>query len=215
MDNKIYEKYSDLTDIELIEKAKNGDLLSQEYLIERYKKLVKIKARGYFILGGDTEDIIQEGMIGLYKAINDFNVEKQVNFYSFAQLCITRQIQTAIKSANRQKHIPLNSSLSLNRAVYDENEEYTYMEILSNSEITNPENLVISNENKTQLESKISDALSSLEKRVLSLYLRGKSYTEIAEIIEKDEKSIDNALQRIKKKVTKIVEKQRKNENYN
>ena len=183
-------------------------MLAQECLIERYKKLVRIKARGYYIMGGNTEDIIQEGMIGLYKTIRDFNDEKQVNFYSFAVLCITRQIHTAIKSANRQKHIPLNSSLSLDRAIYDENEDFTYLETLANSEISNPENLVISNENKTDLELKINEALSKLGRHVLFLYLRGKSYTEIAKILEKDEKSIDNALQRIKKKITKILEKQ-------
>ena len=203
-----YSSYTALSDTDLLEKTKNGDMLAQECLIERYKKLVRIKARGYYIMGGDTEDIIQEGMIGLYKAIRDFNDEKQVNFYSFAVLCITRQIHTAIKSANRQKHIPLNSSLSLDRAIYDENEDFTYLETLANSEISNPENLVISNENKTDLELKINEALSKLGRHVLFLYLRGKSYTEIAKILEKDEKSIDNALQRIKKKITKILEKQ-------
>lgn len=204
----IYEKYKEESDAELLEKIKGGDLFAQEYLINRYKKLVRIKTRGYYIMGGDTEDLIQEGMIGLYKAIRDFNTEKQVNFYSFALLCITRQIHTAIKSANRQKHIPLNSSLSLDRAVYDENEEFTFRDKLANSDISNPENLVISNENKSALEEQISAALSKLEKHVLFLYLRGKSYTEIAQILEKDEKSIDNALQRIKKKITKILEKQ-------
>lgn len=207
--SNIYEKYRDFTDNELLEQIKKGNMLAQEYLIDRYKKMVRIKARGYFILGGDTEDIIQEGMIGLYKAIRDFKDEKQVNFYSFAELCITRQIHTAIKSANRQKHIPLNSSLSLNRAVYDENEEVTYIEMLSGSDNSNPESLFISNENKTQLENQIGDSLSSLEKQVLYLYLRGKSYAEISAALKKDEKSIDNALQRTKKKVTKILDKQK------
>lgn len=206
-ENIIYKKYLDSTDVELVNMTRDGDMTAQECLLDRYKKLVRIKARGYYILGGDTEDIIQEGMIGLYKAIRDFNEEKQVNFYSFAVLCITRQIHTAIKSANRQKHIPLNSSLSLDRTVFDENEDLTYLETLSNSEITNPESLVISSENKTALEKHIGDSLSSLEKHVLFLYLRGKSYTEIAAMIGKDEKSIDNALQRIKKKVTKILAK--------
>ncbi|MBQ6554661.1 MAG: RNA polymerase sporulation sigma factor SigH [Firmicutes bacterium] len=206
-DKIIFTRYKALEDGELIEKIKTGDMLAQESLIDRYKKVVRIKARGYYIMGGDTEDIIQEGMIGLYKAIRDFDAEKQVNFYSFAVLCITRQINTAIKSANRQKHIPLNSSLSLDRSVYEENDDFTYLETLANSEITNPENLVISNENKSMLEKKIGDSLSDLEKQVLSLYLRGKSYAEIAGIIGKDEKSIDNALQRIKKKIIKILDK--------
>ncbi len=206
-DKLVFKNYETLEDSELMEKIKSGDMLAQESLIDRYKKVVRIKARGYYILGGDTEDIIQEGMIGLYKAIRDFDIQKQVNFYSFAVLCITRQIHTAIKSANRQKHIPLNSSLSLDRTVFEENDDFTYLETLANSEVSNPENLVISNENKNSLERKISDSLSSLEKNVLSLYLRGKSYAEIANIIGKDEKSIDNALQRIKKKIIKILDK--------
>ncbi len=201
----IYKKYSDMDDSRLVELTKDGDNSAQEYLIEKYKKMVRIKARGYYIMGGDTEDIIQEGMIGLYKAIRDFDESRQVNFYSFASLCITRQIHTAIKSANRQKHIPLNSSVSLDRAVYEENEDFTYLETFHTGEIDNPESLIISSENKTELEKRIGESLSALEKRVLFLYLRGKSYVEIAGIIDKDEKSIDNALQRIKKKVNKIL----------
>lgn len=201
----IYKKYSDMDDSRLVALTKDGDSTAQEFLIEKYKKMVRIKARGYYIMGGDTEDIIQEGMIGLYKAIRDFDESRQVNFYSFASLCITRQIHTAIKSANRQKHIPLNSSVSLDRAVYEENEDFTYLETFHTGEIDNPESLIISSENKTELEKRIGESLSALEKRVLFLYLRGKSYVEIAGIIDKDEKSIDNALQRIKKKVNKIL----------
>ena len=207
----IYKKYEETDDTGLISLFKNeNDTIALEYLIEKYKKIVRIKARGYYIMGGDSEDIIQEGMIGLYKAIRDFDESKQVNFYSFAVLCITRQIHTAIKSANRQKHIPLNSSLSLDRAVYEENEDLTYIDTFTNNDITNPESLIISSENKTALEKRISESLSTLERRVLFLYLRGKSYVEIAAIIGKDEKSIDNALQRIKKKVTKIIEQEDK-----
>ena len=207
----IYKKYEETDDTGLISLFKNeNDTIALEYLIEKYKKIVRIKARGYYIMGGDSEDIIQEGMIGLYKAIRDFDESKQVNFYSFAVLCITRQIHTAIKSANRQKHIPLNSSLSLDRAVYEENEDLTYIGTFTNNDITNPESLIISSENKTALEKRISESLSTLERRVLFLYLRGKSYVEIAAIIGKDEKSIDNALQRIKKKVTKIIEQEDK-----
>ncbi len=206
---EVYKKYEEMEDTQLIELSKKeNDLLAIEYLINKYKKIVRMKARGYYIMGGDSEDIMQEGMIGLYKAIRDFDESKQVNFYSFAVLCITRQIHTAIKSANRQKHIPLNSSLSLDRAVYEENEDLTYIDTFANSDISNPENLIISSENKTALEKRIGESLSSLEKKVLFLYLRGKSYVEIAVAIGKDEKSIDNALQRIKKKVTKIIEQQ-------
>lgn len=203
---KSYEKYTELLDCDIIKLIRNGDETALEYIIEKYKTMVKIKSRSYFITGADYEDIIQEGMIGLYKAIRDFNFEKHSNFYSFAELCITRQLISAIKAANRQKHIPLNSSLSLNRAVYDENEECTYIEFISNEKITNPELLVIEQEEKLFIEKNIAHVLSSLESRVLSLYLKGKSYTEIAGIIEKDEKAIDNALQRIKKKVSKIIQ---------
>lgn len=200
-----YKTYRDLSDENIISLIHKGDLLAQEYLIEKYKGLVRIKTRSYFMLGADREDIIQEGMIGLYKAIRDFKEEKQANFYSFAELCIVRQIITAIKTAGRQKHMPLNSYMSLNRSVYDENEECTYIELLSYDINSNPEALIIDTEEKNNIESRIAVVLSPLERRVLSLYLRGKSYTEIAEKINKDEKSIDNALQRVKKKVEKII----------
>lgn len=198
----VFNKYSDE---ELINIIRDGNSIAQEYLIDKYKNLVKIKSRSYFILGADREDIIQEGMIGLYKAIRDFKPEKQANFYSFAELCIVRQVITAIKSANRQKHIPLNSYLSLNKTVYDENDECTYLEMLTDNVNSNPETLFIGNENKQDIEKKMSAVLSKLEQEVLNLYLNGKSYHEIAKIIERDEKSIDNALQRVKKKVEKIL----------
>jgi RNA polymerase sporulation-specific sigma factor len=200
-----YDRFEGLTDEQLLGLIHEGDLLAQEYLIEKYKGLVRMKTRSYFMLGADREDIIQEGMIGLYKAIRDFKVEKQANFYSFAELCIVRQIITAIKTASRQKHIPLNSYMSLNRSVYDENDECTYIELLSYDLSSNPEAMVIDSEEKSNIEKRIAVALSPLERSVLSFYLRGKSYTEIAEKINKDEKSIDNALQRVKKKVEKII----------
>lgn len=205
MVNNEQQKYEGLKDEELLSLIHEGDVYAQEYLINKYKGLVRIKGRSYFIMGADKEDIIQEGMIGLYKAIRDFKVEKQANFYSFAELCITRQMITAIKTANRQKHSPLNTYLSLNRSVYDENDECTYIELLSYDKMSNPEDLVIGNEERLDIEKNISGVLSKLERTVLGLYLKGKSYTEIAEIIDKDEKSIDNALQRVKKKVEKIV----------
>jgi RNA polymerase sporulation-specific sigma factor len=203
--NDYYGKYEGLTDEQVIALIHSGDMMAQEYLIEKYKGLVRSKTRCYFILGADREDILQEGMIGLYKAIRDFKEEKQVNFYSFAELCIVRQIITAIKTASRQKHIPLNSYMSLNRSVYDENDECTYIELLSYDLSSNPEAMVIDSEERTSIEKRIAVALSPLERRVLSFYLRGKSYTEIAEKINRDEKSIDNALQRVKKKVEKII----------
>lgn len=204
--NKEYfDKYKSLTDEAVVEMIHNGDDLALEYIIEKYRGLVRIKTRSYFMIGADREDIIQEGMIGLYKAVRDFKAEKQANFFSFAELCISRQIITAIKTANRQKHLPLNSYMSLNRSVYDENDEYTYMEFLPCDTGNNPETRVIDTEEKNRMEKRIAVALSPLERRVLSLYLRGKSYSDIAEKVNKDEKSIDNALQRVKKKVEKII----------
>ncbi len=201
-----YEKYQSLTDEQIVELIHSDDKLALEYLIEKYKGLVRSKTRSYFMMGADREDVIQEGMIGFYKAIRDFNKDKQVNFYSFAELCVQRQIITAIKTAGRQKHIPLNSYVSLNRPVYDENDECTYIELLSYDLISsNPEAMIIDSEEKNTIEGRIGVALSPLERRVLSLYLRGKSYSEIAQKVNKDEKSIDNALQRIKKKVEKII----------
>jgi len=197
--DKDYEK---LKDEELVELAHKGDEQAQEFIIEKYKKLVKMQARPYFIMGADKEDIIQEGMIGLYKAIRDF--DGSYVFYSFAELCVKRQIITAIKSAARQKHSPLNSSLSLNKVICEERNKKTYIELFADK-FSNPEELFIGREDKNYIEEKIADNLSKLEYKVLRLYLRGKSYYEIAAIIDKDEKAIDNALQRVKKKVEKIL----------
>ncbi len=198
------DKYYNLSDEQIIGLIRKGDESAKEYIINKYKEFVKIKARPYFIIGADKEDIIQEGMIGLFKAIRDFNGLKLAGFRSFAELCVKRQIITAIKASTRQKHIPLNSYLSLNKSVYDENEEYTYIELLTDS-ISNPEELFIGLEDKNYIEKQIVEELSSLELKVLSYYLKGRSYFEIAALVDKDEKSIDNALQRVKKKVTRIL----------
>lgn len=202
---KSYNKYTEFKDDDIIKMIHKGDKIAQDYIINKYKQLVKIKSRAYFIIGADKEDIIQEGMIGLYKAIRDYKDNKMSSFYSFAELCITRQIITAIKAATRQKHIPLNSSLSLNKSVYEQNTEHTYLELLSADKLSNPEELLIGQEDKSYIENHIVAVLSELECRVLSLYLQGKRYNEIAKVIKKDEKSIDNALQRVKKKVEKIL----------
>lgn len=210
MENKMLRrdiKYENLKDEEIVKLVRDGDEFAQEYIIEKYKRLVKMKARPYFIIGADKEDIIQEGMIGLYKAIRDF--DGNYIFYSFAELCIKRQIISAIKSAARQKHSPLNSSLSLNKVVNDEDDDKTYIELFADK-LSNPEELFIDREDKNYIEEKIAHNLSSLEYKVLKLYLRGKSYYEIAAIINKDEKSIDNALQRVKKKVEKILIERKK-----
>jgi RNA polymerase sporulation-specific sigma factor len=182
---------------------------AQDYILEKYKRLVIICTRRLYILGGDSEDVIQEGMIGLYKAIRDYDPSKNAKFFTFAKMCIDRQVATAIKTANRQKHKPLNESYSLDKSVFDEGDDFTYMDTYKDRSIVSPENLIIDNENKRSLELAIEDKLSALEKRVLSLYLKGKTYTEIAKIIGREDKSIDNTLQRIKRKVEKIVEERR------
>jgi RNA polymerase sporulation-specific sigma factor len=186
-----------------------GEVGAQDYILEKYKRLVIICTRRLYILGGDSEDVIQEGMIGLYKAIRDYDPSKNAKFFTFAKMCIDRQVATAIKTANRQKHKPLNESYSLDKSVFDEGDDFTYMDTYKDRSIVSPENLIIDNENKRSLELAIEDKLSALEKRVLSLYLKGKTYTEIAKIIGREDKSIDNTLQRIKRKVEKIVEERR------
>ena len=198
-----------LKDEEIISYIKNGDLDAQEYIMNKYKTLVKSKARAYFLVGADREDIIQEGMIGLYKAVRDYQPDKNTAFRSFAELCINRQMITAIKTAGRQKHIPLNSSVSLNRPVFDEQEEQTYMDILENAEVTSPEILFIGQEDKSFIMEHIKEVLSSFENKVLSMYLQGRTYSEIAFLMGKPEKSIDNALQRVKKKIEKFIDKRK------
>lgn len=204
------EKYSGITDDEVIELIRDGDELALEYIINKYKNLVKVKSRSYFIMGADRDDIVQEGMIGLYKAMRDYNSQKNTNFYCFAELCINRQILTAIKAANRQKHIPLNSYLSLNRNIGDVNDNETYMELLISDEHTNPEHIIIVKEDMNYIENNIEAVLSELECKVLALYLQGKSYFQIAKALNKDEKSIDNALQRVRKKIEKILKNKNK-----
>ena len=191
---------------EMVLKASNGDIIALVHIINKYKNFVKAKAKSYFLVGADKEDIIQEGMIGLYKAIRDFDGSKTNSFKCFAEICITRQIITAIKTATRQKHIPLNSYVSLNKPIYDEESDRTLMDIIAASIITDPEELIISKEELKNIESKMNEILSKLELQVLELYLNGKSYQYIADIIGRDVKSIDNALQRVKRKMEKYLE---------
>ena len=200
--------YKSAKDEELVLMAQNGDDAAQEYLLDKYKSLVRAKSRAYFLIGADSEDIIQEGMIGLYKAVRDYNEEKNASFRSFAELCVNRQMITAIKAATRQKHQPLNSYVFLNKPVYEEESEQTYMDFLQSSSgsLLNPEALLIGQENKSFLEDQMVKNLSSFETRVLVLYLQGRSYFEIANVLDKPEKSIDNALQRVKKKLEKFLE---------
>ena len=200
--------YKIAKDEELVLMAQNGDDEAQEYLLDKYKSLVRAKSRAYFLIGADSEDIIQEGMICLYKAVRDYNEEKNASFRSFAELCVNRQMITAIKAATRQKHQPLNSYVSLNKPVYEEESEQTYMDFLQSdsSALLNPETLLIGQENKHFLEDQMVKNLSSFETRVLVLYLQGRSYFEIAHVLDKPEKSIDNALQRVKKKLERFLE---------
>lgn len=195
-----------LEDKDIVEEAKKGDFQALEYLMIKYKNFVKAKARSYFLIGADREDIIQEGMIGLYKAIRDYDKDKLTSFKAFAELCITRQIITAIKTATRQKHIPLNSYVSLNKPIYDEESDRTLLDVLSGVKITDPEELIISREELNNIESKIGEILSDLEWEVLMAYLEGKSYQEIGEELNRDVKSIDNALQRVKRKLERYLE---------
>ena len=200
IDNSQQDEYN------IVLKASKGDKIALEYIIKKYKNFVKAKAKSYFLIGADKEDIIQEGMIGLYKAIRDFDGNKTNSFKCFADICITRQIITAIKTATRQKHIPLNSYVSLNKPIYDEESERTLLDIIATSIVSDPEELIISKEELKHIESKINELLSELEQEVLELYLNGKSYQYIADRLQRDVKSIDNALQRVKRKLEKHLE---------
>lgn len=202
-----YEGFEELGDEEVVAYAREGDDVALEYLIHKYKNFVRAKARSYFLIGADREDIVQEGMIGLYKAIRDFRADKLASFRAFAELCITRQIITAIKTATRQKHIPLNSYVSLNKPIYDEESDRTLMDIIPGLKVSDPEELVISREEFVDIERKMSEFLSDLEWKVLMYYLEGKSYQEIAEHLSRHVKSIDNALQRVKRKLERYLQK--------
>ena len=201
-----YNHYSEMSDEQVVEDARTGNEQALEYLIHKYRNFVRAKARSYFLIGADREDIIQEGMIGLYKAIRDFRQDKLSSFRAFAELCITRQIITAIKTATRQKHIPLNSYVSLNKPIYDEESDRTLLDVLSGTRISDPEELIISQEDFSSIESKIGELLSDLEWEVLTSYLQGKSYQEIAADLDRHVKSIDNALQRVKRKLERYLE---------
>jgi len=190
-------------DEEVVSEAKSGDVRAQEYLITKYQNFVKAKAKSYFLIGADKEDIYQEGMIGLYKAIRDYRPDKLASFKAFAELCVTRQIITAIKTATRQKHIPLNTYVSLNKPIYGEESDRTLLDVLSEAKVTDPEEIMIIKEELSHIENEIGQVLSDLEMEVLGSYLDGKSYQEIACDLNRHAKSIDNALQRVKRKLEK------------
>lgn len=195
--------FKGMNEEDIIENARDGDPYALEYIINKYRGVVIGKARTYFLIGADKEDIIQEGMIGLYKAIRDFDRDKLTSFRAFADVCITRQIITAIKTATRQKHMPLNSYISLNKPIFEDESERTLMDIVDGNRITDPMEVFINREIVSNMENKILEVLTDLEFEVLNHYIEGKSYQEISRDLQRDIKSIDNALQRVKKKLEK------------
>jgi RNA polymerase sporulation-specific sigma factor len=200
-----HRRLEDWTDEELVEAVHNGDDEALEFLINKYRNFVRAKARSYFLIGADREDIVQEGMIGLYKSIRDFRQDKLTSFKAFAELCVTRQIITAIKTATRQKHIPLNSYVSLDKPIYDEDSDRTLLDVICTQRVSDPEEVVIHQEEFDDIEFKLSELLSDFERKVLMLYLDGRSYQEIAVDLERHVKSVDNALQRVKRKLEKYL----------
>ena len=209
MANKEYysfkSEYEDVPDEELVKLVHSGDKNALDFLLSKYNDIVSMKANKFFIIGAEKEDMVQEGMIGLYKAIKSFDVEKQNSFKTFANLCIERQLITAIKTSNRQKHIPLNSSFSLNTSAYDENDETSIMEILDTKLVEDPLETITKKEYFEAVESRIDKNLSSFEKKVLDFYVQGESYVDIATKLDAQVKAVDNAIQRIRKKAIKCI----------
>lgn len=203
-DDSNLHKFETMEDEEIVQMANSDCPLALEYLINKYKNFVRSKARSYFLIGADRDDIIQEGMIGLFKAIRDYDKERLTSFKSFAEICITRQIITAIKSATRQKHIPLNSYVSLNKPIYEEESERTLIDFISGSKVDDPMELFIGREDMVIMESKMGEILSKLEIDVLMSYIEGKTYQEIAMDLNREVKSVDNALQRVKRKLERF-----------
>ena len=195
-------KFDNISDEELIARLRDGETIIEDYLMEKYKGLVRQKARAMFLIGGDTDDLIQEGLIGLFKAVRDFQPGREATFATFARMCIDRQIYSAIQNSNRQKHLPLNSYVSLNQ----EDESSPIWEL----SVENPEEIIIDQETTRDLQQKISDYLSPMENKVLDLYLKGEGYVEIGRILGKSPKSIDNALQRIRAKIREVISQNRK-----
>ena len=197
--------FHSMSDEAAVDLAKNGNRAAMDYIVDKYKNFVKIKTKAYFLIGADRDDIVQEGMIGLFKAVRDFKEDRLSSFRAFAELCITRQIITAIKTATRQKHQPLNTYISFSKPMYEDDSERTLAETLTSNKITDPEELFINREQIVNIELKMENILSGFELKVLLLYLEGKSYQDIASVLGKHHKSIDNALQRVKKKLEKSL----------
>ncbi|WP_301859085.1 RNA polymerase sporulation sigma factor SigH [uncultured Megasphaera sp.] len=200
-------RFAGMSDEEVVAIAQQEhDGEATDYIVNKYRNFVKSKARMYFLVGADRDDIVQEGMIGLYKATRDFRGDKLASFRAFAELCITRQIITAIKTATRQKHLPLNSYVSLNKPIYEAESDRTLQDIISGLHVCDPEELVISREEFMDIELKMNEILSDLEWQVLMAYLDGKSYNEMSQQLHRHVKSIDNALQRVKRKLERYLE---------
>lgn len=201
-----YADYEQTTDEELIDRLRNGEQQITDYICDKYKNLVRSKAKSMFILGADGEDLIQEGMIGLFKAVRDYDCGRDASFYTFADLCISRQMYTAVQASKRQKHVPLNTYISLYaNPTGAEGEEPDLLEALADKTKLNPEEMVLDKERVAYLEQIIEEELSSFEKQVLDLYMTGMSYSQIAKVLGRDEKSTDNALQRLKSKIKKML----------
>ena len=200
---KTTDNYKDMSDEDLINIIKSGDKLALEFLIDKYKELVSMKTSKFFMIGGEKEDIMQEGLIGLFKAVKSYNPEKQNSFKTFANLCIERQLITAIKSSNRQKHQPLNSYLSLNMSAYEDDEESNLLDVFDAHKMEDPLEMITKQEYYKTVEDAIDKSLSDFEKQVLNRYMQGESYVQIAEKLDTPVKSIDNAIQRIRKKAIK------------
>ena len=193
--------YEESTDEKLVTLAQEGDEIAEEFLIRKYKDVVRSKAHLYFMVGADSEDIVQEGMIGIFKAIRSYNMTKQASFHTFAEICINRQILTAIKRATRLKHSPLNTSVSLNKPLSDLDSDTTLEETLSSNSNTDPEALFLLKEDMGYIEGNGAEIFSDLELSVWNEYLKGKTYLQIAEITGRPPKAIDNAIQRTKRKL--------------
>ena len=203
----MYSDYERISDEELIDRLRNGESNITDYIMDKYKDLVRSKAKSMYILGADRDDLIQEGMIGLFKAVRDYDCGRDASFFTFADLCISRQMYTAVQASQRKKHTPLNTYVSLYERTreQEDSDELSLLESLSDGKELNPEALFIDKERVEYLEEQISKELSGFEKQVLDLYMTGMSYTQIARVLGRDEKSTDNALQRIKSKIKKIL----------
>ena len=190
--------YQNYTDEALIQKLRDGETEIADYIMEKYKPLVRKKANAMYLIGGETDDLIQEGMIGLFKAVRDYNTEKETTFFTFADLCIARQLYSALEASNRKKHIPLNNYVSISSPDTSDN---VYLETIITDETESPEELLIKQEGKAEFFQRLEEKLSNMEKNVLYLYLEGNSYIQIAKIMDKSPKAIDNSLQRIRGKI--------------